>query len=112
MTERVWEGEKGGWGNSERPRMEFYLDPPFSLSLLLDRRPNLGLFGQNTAPHLREKGVKRSFMFSPYTLSQKGTAHLQLNLHKDFLCVKFEISIQRAFNIENVNTWNNLKHAD
>jgi hypothetical protein len=36
------------------------------LSLLLNWRPNLGLFGPYMAPHLREKGVECSVMSSPF----------------------------------------------
>ncbi|OGQ09340.1 MAG: hypothetical protein A2026_17810 [Deltaproteobacteria bacterium RBG_19FT_COMBO_46_12] len=41
------------------------LGTPFFLSLLLmNRRPNLGLFGPDAAPHLREKGVAVFFMLN------------------------------------------------
>ena len=46
-------------------RGQKYASPPLFLSLLLNWRPNLGLFGPNAAPHLSEKGVWGFPMLSP-----------------------------------------------
>jgi len=57
---------KDGQENSGHKKMGIDLEPPF-LSLHLSRRPNLGLFEPNTAPHLREKAVEYSVMPLPFT---------------------------------------------
>jgi hypothetical protein len=57
--------------------------PFFSLSLLPNRRPNLGLLGPDTVLHFREKGLRRILMISllPFTSNGKryNVPHVRMN---------------------------------
>jgi len=56
----------------------------FFFSPFICRRPNLGLFGPNTAPHLREKGVECSLMSSPICFGHRKTKLLSSYI-KEFI---------------------------
>jgi hypothetical protein len=67
---------------------KYIRDPPFLSLLLLDRRPNLGLWGPTTAPHLRGMGVECSLMPSPSAMLAYSK-----NINQKYLYVKLIISI-------------------
>ena len=70
---------------------------PFLSLLLLYRRPNLGLFGANVAPHTREKGNRSlPILKSPISLIR---IKVKKNLTGNFLYVKSEFSIFVCSNI-------------
>ena len=79
-----------GRKTQETRKRKYIRNQPF-LSLLLSWRPNLGLFGPNTAPQLREKGVECPVMSSP-----SATLAYSTNIHQKYVNVKLIISIHRS----------------
>jgi hypothetical protein len=80
-----------GRKTQEARGQKYIKNHPFFSPLLLDRRPNLGLWRPTAASHLREMGFECSLMSSPSTMLAYNRS-----IHQKYLYVKLIISINRS----------------